>query len=163
MTVTTHYGSLVGAIKQSAVYQQVDSAYESAVDQVIVRDTITLAAAPVNDLVQVAVNIGWDSILDPDGCKVHWAALGGGSELSFGDLNYPAALDAAFATNAAGSQTLLSAIGIGSYYQPLWQQLGFASLAAAQAISQQATLVFTVLGAAATGVVTWQLKGQLRE
>ncbi|MGH6971050.1 MAG: hypothetical protein ACREEQ_05505, partial [Caulobacteraceae bacterium] len=148
-----HFGSLVGTPSQSSPLTLVDNAYARCPMDVIVRDTIALAAAPVADTIQAAV-VGWDTVLDPDDCFLHTSGLGAGVTLSFGAAGFATALDDAVAVNAAGNVNLCSALGIGSYYQPLWQALGYASLAAAKAVANQCELLFTLAGAAATGTVT---------
>jgi hypothetical protein len=126
------YGSLVGAVKQTVPVQLVDQAYERIGQEVLVRDTITLAAAAIGDTFQCAV-LGWETVLDPFDCYTSNAALGATTTLSLGDVTFPTALDNAVATNAAAQKQACSAVGIGNYGQPLWQLLGYASLAAAKA------------------------------
>lgn len=161
--MTKHYGALVGTPKQSSPIIPVDNAYERVFDETIVRDLFTNAAATNNaDTLQVAV-LGWDSVLDPDECKAHWTAGGAGCTLSFGDAAHPTALDNAVDIHLAGSAALLSAITIPNYFQPLWQLLGYATLAAAQAVSTQCELLFTIGGANfAAGTLTWRLRGVRR-
>jgi hypothetical protein len=161
--MTKLYGSLVGAIKQISPMQPVDNAYERNNDAILVRDTITLAAAAAATTIQAIVGLGWESVLHPPGCYVANGALGAGVTISLGDVTYPAALAAATAVNAAGTTLSgLPAVTIGNYWQPLWQQLGYASLTAAKAVGPQAELLFTIAGAAATGILTWQLSGVRR-
>ena len=165
MTVVTHYGALVGTPKQASPMTPVDSAYERSFDEVIVRDTFVCNATPQNDLIEAVQNLGWESVLSPSGCKAYWGALGTSVTFSLGDVTYPAGLDSAVAAATAGSATLLSAIAIANYYKPLWQLLGYASLAAAQAVGKQCTLFFTIGGAATAGSnqsFTWELKGARR-
>ena len=150
------YGIYVGTPKQTAPMQPVDHAYERIEEQVIVRDSITLAAA-INDVVQAAV-VGWETIIDP-GSKAYFAALGAGSEYDFGDITYPTALDSAVATSAAGSANLLSAVTAGNLFQPIWQMLGYATLAAALAVGPQCELLFKIVGGAAAGAFSWKLTG----
>lgn len=159
-----HYGTFVGAVKQLAPVQPVDNAFERVKDEVIVRDLFTNAAATAqNDTIQVAVNLGWETILDPDGCKAHWTAGGAGCTLSLGDATHPTALDNAVDISAAGSANLLSAITKPNYYLPLWQALGYATLAAAKAVALQCELIFTIGGAVfAAGTITWKLVGVRR-
>lgn len=159
--MTKRYGSLVGTPKQAAPIVLVDMAYERVNLEVLVRDTITLAAAPIADTIQVCV-LGWESVLSPYDCFISNGALGASTTISFGDVTYPAALDAAFSTVAAAQKQALSAVAIGSYFLPLWQTLGYASLAAAKAVGSQCELLFTIGGGAATGVITWEMAGVRR-
>lgn len=160
--MTKRYGSLVGSVKQNVPFRPVDSAFENGKDMILVRDTILLAAAPIADTISLGV-FGWESVLDPVGCDVYFDALGAASTLSVGDVTYPAALAAATDTHtAAGSMKALKTITIGNWFQPLWQQLGYASLAAAKAVGNQCELLATIAGGAATGNVTWQFKGARR-
>lgn len=157
-----HYGSLVGAILQLARPRQVDEAFQNTKDVVIVRDTALLAAAPVADTIQLGT-MGWETVLDPITCDVYFDALGANSTLSVGDVTYPAALCAATDTHtAAGSVKVCKSITIGNYFQPLWQLLGYADLPTAQKVGKQCELLATIAGGAATGNVTWQLKGARR-
>lgn len=160
--MTTRYGSLVGTPLQSTPPKPADATLIRTKDAIIVRDTIVLAAAPVADVISLS-KLGWESVLDPDGCKMWFDALGANSTLSIGDVTYPAALAAATDTHtAAGNLNMLKTLTIGTYFQPLWQQLGYATLAAAQLIGSRCELLATVAGGAVTGNVTWQLKGQRR-
>lgn len=158
--MTKRYGSLVGAVKQLAPMRPVDNAFENNGD-VLVRDTITLAAAPIADTISLGI-MGWESVLDPFDSDVNFDALGAGTTLSIGDVTFPAALAAATATNAAGTLKPLKTIANANYFQPLWQLLGYATLAAAKAVANQCELLATIAGGAATGVVTWQFKGVRR-
>jgi hypothetical protein len=101
-------------------------------------------------------------VIDPFESFVTFGALGASTTLGLGDATFPAALDSAVSTAAAAQKQILSAITIGNYFQPLWSLLGYASLAAAQKVGTQCELLFTIGGAAATGVVTWSLKGERR-
>lgn len=161
--MTKRYGALVGATKQnfiSGVGGLVDSYFERNNVALLVLDTITLAAAPVADTIQAIVGLGWESMLLPASCKIWNGALGAGVLLSLGDITYPNALINAQAASGAGSTlTGLSNVSIASYGQPLWAMLGYASLAAAKAVGPQAELIFTISGAAATGVLTWEFSG----
>ncbi|HEY1448851.1 MAG TPA: hypothetical protein VGF33_09960 [Caulobacteraceae bacterium] len=162
--MTLRFGSLAGAPSQAGVYTQIDAAYFDSITKTVVRDTITLAAAPAADTILAcpAGGLGWESILDPDECWAHWSALGAGVTVSLGDATFPTALDNLVAMAAAGKANLLSAVTPPNYYLPLWQQLGYATLAAALAVAKQPTLIFTTSGAAATGTLTWRLEGSPR-
>lgn len=159
--MTKRYGSLVGAVIQGFPRQNVDMALKDTVDKIMVRDTVLLAAAPIADVISLGF-FGWESVLDPLYCDLAFDALGAGSTLSIGDVTFPAALAAATATNAAGALKPLKTITIANYFQPLWQLLGYASLAAAQAIGTKCELLATIAGGAATGNVTWQFRGSPR-
>ena len=63
-------------------------------------------------------------------------------------------------TSAGQTASGLPAVSIANYYQPLWAQLGYASLAAAKLVGLQCELLFTLAGAAATGVLTWRFAGR---
>lgn len=158
--MTKRYGILVGAVKQLAPMRPVDNAFENNGD-VIVRDVITLAAAPIADTISLGI-MGWESVLDPADCDMNWDALGAGVTLSVGDVTFPAALAAATAANAAGSLKPLKTITNANFYQPLWSLLGYATLAAAKLVGNQCELLATIAGGAATGVVNWQFKGVRR-
>ncbi len=160
--MTKRYGTLVGTPKQTFPTGIVDMGLENGTDSILVRDRIVLAAAPIADTISLGV-FGWDSIIDPIASDVYFDALGANTTLSVGDVSFPAALAAATDTHtAAGSLKVLKTITIGNWYQPLWQTLGYATLAAAKAIGAQCELLATIAGGAATGNVAWQLKGQRR-
>lgn len=159
--MTKRYGSLVGAVKQLVPMRPVDTAFENGKDMILVRDTVLLAAAPIADTIQLAI-VGWETVIDPVTSDIYFDALGAGTTLSVGDVTYPAALGAATATNAAGSMKALKTITIGNWFQPVWQQLGYASLAAAKLVGNQCELLGTIAGGAATGNVSWQFKGARR-
>jgi hypothetical protein len=160
--MTKRYGALVGAVTQQVPAVPVDMAFKDTSDHILVRDQILLAAAPIADTISLGI-FGWETVLDPVACDVYFDALGANSTLSIGDVNYPAALAAATDTHtAAGSVKALKTITIGNWFQPLWQQLGYASLAAARLVETQCELLATIAGGAATGNVVWQFKGQKR-
>jgi hypothetical protein len=158
--MTKRYGSLVGAVKQLATFRPTDMAYEKTTDHVLVRDTILLAAAAIADTISLGF-FGWETMLNPKG-DIWFDALGASTTLSVGDVTHNAALAAATSTAAAGSFNVSKTITIDKYFQPLWQQLGYADLKTAQAVGQNCELLATIAGAAATGNVTWQFTGQPR-
>lgn len=159
------YGSLVGTPLSTLTLGPrpvpIKSGLSRATDHVIVRDTILLAAAAVATVISLGF-CGWDSIVDPDVSTLHNDALGAGVTLAIGDVSFPAALAAATVCTAAGSFSMMKTITIGNYFQPIWQQLGYATRAAAILIGPQAEILATIGVGAATGNVTWQLKGQSR-
>ena len=158
------YGVLVGTPLQTIPVVQVDKTFIRTNQEIIVRDTIALAAAAINDTVQASV-LGWESVLDPFECLVNFANLGATTTMSFGDVTFPAALDAAIVTSAASLPVgvqLLSAVPIANYWQPLWSLLGYATLAAAQKVGLQCELLFRTNVAPMTGQVTWRLCGERR-
>ena len=159
--MTKHLGTFVGTPRASSPLTPVDNAYERNHDEVIVRDIYTNASATTfTDTIQAAV-LGWDSVLDWDGSKVHWTAGGGSTTtLSLGDVTFPNGLDNAVDTHAAGSASLGSAVTVPNYGLPLWQALGYATLAAAKAVGRQCELLFTVNTANfAAGTIYWKLVG----
>lgn len=158
-----HLGAFVGTPRASAPLTPVDAAYERVMDETIVRDIWTNAAATAqNDTIQAAV-VGWDTVIDWDNSVVHFTAGGAGCTLSLGDATHPTALDNAVAINAAGKANLGSAVTVPNSYLPLWQQLGYASLAAAKAVALQCELLFTIGGAVfAAGSIAFQLQGVRR-
>jgi hypothetical protein len=159
--MTLRTGSLYGTPITSYPPIPVDKAYSRTNQEILVRDTITLAAAPAADTV-LALITGWETVLDIYDCFWSSAALGAGVTLSLGDATYPTALDNAVASNAAQQKQAGSAVTFGNYGKPLWALLGYASLAAAQAVAAQCTLLFTIGGAAATGVLSWRFAGERR-
>lgn len=162
------YGIYVGTPKQASPFTPVDDCYERSYDEIIVRDTIVLNTTVNGTIIQAARDVGWDTVLDP-GCKFYNDALGAAVTLSFGVAGFTTALDNAVDVHLAtaiGGVGLLSAISFGNYYQPLWQMVGYASLAAAQLVSPQAELIFTLGGAntaAANRSLTWKLIGARRK
>ena len=160
--MTKRYGSLVGALKQLVPIKPIPMALENSTDRILARDTILLAAAPIADTISLGF-FGWESVLDPTSCDLYFDALGANSTVSVGDVTNPAALAAATDTHtAAGSLKMLKTITIGNWFQPLWQQLGYATLAAAKLVGTNCELLATIAGGAATGNVSWQIKGSVR-
>lgn len=157
------YGSLVGAPGQLNPPRLADMGFGHVRDEILVRDTIELAAIAAADTVSLCV-LGWESVLDPPGCIFFCDDLGTGGTVSIGDVTYPAALAATVNTDSAalGSTNMCSAVDIANYFKPLWQMLGYATLAAAKLVGAQCELLMTRNAAPATGTVTWQLKGQRR-
>ncbi|BBF79917.1 hypothetical protein EM6_0494 [Asticcacaulis excentricus] len=125
-------------------------------------DSVELAAAPVADRIFLG-NFLLEAILDPYGSDYSYDALGASTTLSIGDTANPAALAAAASTASAGTRKIMASVGIEKYPMPLWQVLGYASLEAAIAAQSRkngtVNLYATIGGAAATGTVTWQIKG----
>jgi hypothetical protein len=162
--MTVYYGSLVGTPTQNTIPPQLsDMAYSRTNQEILIRDTVTLAAAAIGSQIWAGL-MGWESVLDPFDCLISNAALGASTTFSFGDgsASYYNGLDSAVSTSSAAQKQLLSAVSIGNYFQPLWANLGYASLAAAVATAPQCALFFQIGGAAATGVVTWRLAGARR-
>lgn len=156
------YGSLVGAVKQLTPFQPVDAAFENTKDRVLVRDTVELAAA-AGDTVQLAI-LGWETVLDPNGCVFACDDLGVGGTISIGDVTHPTALANAVDTDTAAlkATNMLSAVDIANWFKPLWATLGYATLAAAQAVGSKCELLLTRNTAAGAGTVSWQIKGNSR-
>lgn len=160
--MTTRYGSLIGTKKQASPPQPVPALYENGKDQIIARDTVLLAAAPIADVIELVHNLPWESVLSPNS-TLWFDNLGANTTLSIGDATHPAALAAATDTHtAAGSMLVTKTLTIQNYFAPLWQALGYASLAAAKATAGSCQLIATIAGGAATGNVTWQISGQRR-
>lgn len=157
-------GVLLGTPKNAVPPVSIPNTYENGRQQVIARDRITLAAAAILDQIELARNIPWETVLDVHQCQFSFAALGAGSTLSIGDGGAnPAALSAAIATAVATKGVdALSAVAIANHHKPLWGLFGYASLAAARAVTPACTLYARVGGAAATGLVTWQFMGVRR-
>ncbi len=152
------FGSLVGTPRQAN--HLVGMGYEKCTDHIIVRDKVLLAAAAA-DTVQCCL-VGWESILSP-GSKFWFDDLGTGGTVSLGDVTYPNALANAVNTDsAAGSSDALAAVAPANYFKPLWQMLGYATLAAAQAVGAQCEMLFTRNTAAGAGNMAWQITGQPR-
>lgn len=160
--MTIRYGSLVGALKQLVPPTSVPATRENGTDHVIIRDTVELAAAPIADAIEVCHQLPWETVLSPTGCTLFFDALGASTTLSIGDATHPAALAVATSTVAAGSLNMLKTVDIADYYKPLWQLLGWGSLALAKASAPSCQLLATIAGGAATGTVTWAMFGQRR-
>jgi hypothetical protein len=161
--MTKHYGTFVGTPKQSSPPTPVDMGYERSFDETIVRDVYTNAGATAfTDTISAAI-VGWDTLLDYDDCRAHWTAGGAGCTLSFGSAGFPNALDNAVDIHLAGAASLGSAITVPNYWRPVWQDLGYATLAAAKLVANQCELIFTINTANfAAGSLTWRLKGSRR-
>lgn len=157
------YGSLVGTpLYNTTPPRQSDMGLTRAKNEVIVRDTVELAAAAA-DTVSLC-KLGWESIIDPFGSLWSCDDLGTGGTIKIGDVTYPAALASAVNTDSAAlaNQSLVSAVDIANYFKPLWAMLGYATLAAAQAVGSQCELLLTRNTAAGAGTITWQILGSRR-
>lgn len=154
------FGSIVGAVL-SAVQSTplVSIAHRRGTDQVIIRDTIELAAAAA-DQVSLCI-VDWETVINPLQSTFWFDDLGTGNTVSIGHASFPNALcNAQDTSTAAGSALIMKSVDIANYFKPLWQQLGFATLAAARAVSKQCELIATINSAAATATLTWQIVGQ---
>ena len=159
-----HYGQYVGTVKQTSPFQPVDNFFERCANEVLGRDVYTNAGVTADgDTIELVEQLGWETILDPDECWLWNTAGGAGCTLSIGDAANPAVLANAISIAAAspvGGEKMLQAVGVASFYQPLWQLLGYASLAAAKQVASNAQLIATIGGAAfAAGSIAWKLEG----
>lgn len=157
--MATHYGTLVGVARNPATVRpsQTSSAHSRGTDHVLVRDTVELAAAAANDLVSLAV-LPSNTVLDPDGCIAWFDDLGTGVTMDVGDTtNVDGLTDGQDVAAAAGSFNLMKSVDVADYFKPLWQILGMS-----EDPGGTIELFAKVLGAAATGTLTWQIKGQAR-
>lgn len=157
--MTMRYGSLVGQAYNpaNATPTPVGFGLERGTDHVLFRDVIELSAAPANDTIFLG-KYPSNTILDPDGCVCWHDDLGTGVTMDVGDSsNADGLVDGQDVATAAGSFSLLKTVGIESYFKPLWAQLGYASDPGGLI-----ELYGTILGAAATGTVTVQIKGVTR-
>lgn len=157
--MTMRYGSLVGHAYSgaSAVATPTSSAHENGTDHIIARDTIELAAAPANDTIFLA-RVPSNTVLDPDECRVWFDDLGTSVTMDVGDSsNVDGLADGVDVATAAGSFNLMVTVNIADFFKPVWQQLGYAADPGGYL-----DLYATILGAAATGTVSWQIKGQAR-
>lgn len=153
------YGSLVGQGYNPAnsAAKPVGFGLEKATNHVLIRDTIELAAAAINDTIFMG-KYPSNTILDPDACKVWFDDLGTSVTLDIGDVNDPDGLVAAQdVATAAGSASAMKTVDIANYFKPLWAQLGYA-----KDPGGLIELYATIKGAAATGTLSWQLKGSPR-
>ena len=162
--MATFFGVLLGTPKNAVPPVSIPNTFENGRQQVIARDRITLAAAAIADLVEMARNIPWETVLDVHQCQFSFAALGAGSTVSIGDgATNPAALSAAISTAVATKGVdALAAVAIANHHKPLWQLFGYATLAAARAVTPACTIYAKIGGAAATGLMTWQFMGVRR-
>ncbi len=157
--MTMRYGSLVGIAYSgaSAVALATSSAHEKGTDHILIRDRVELAAAPANDTIWLG-KFPSNTVLDPDGCIAWFDDLGVGITMDVGDSSIVDGLtDGQDVAAAAGSFNLMKTVDIADYFKPLWQQLGYAADPGGFI-----TLYATILGAAATGTFSWQMKGQAR-
>jgi hypothetical protein len=154
------YGSLVGAVRQSVPPRPVDKAFADGTDALIVRDKIVLTAVTVGTPISLGL-VGWDAIIEPVTSVTTYGALGAGVTFSLGDVTFPNALANGVPASSAGNTGIVSA-SWPNIYVPLWQQLGYASLAAAQAVGPKCELLMTIGGAAASGPVAWVIQGAPR-
>lgn len=137
----------------------VSPAYKGGGDQVLIRDTVEVAAA-ANDFISLG-KVSWESVINPHTSKFYFDDLGTGCTLSIGDVTYATALcSAQDVATAAGSADVMKSVDIANYFKPLWQVLGYASLAAAKLIGSRCELLAKVNTAAAAGTLSWQIMGR---
>jgi hypothetical protein len=161
--MTTYYGSKVGTLKQATRPTPIPSVFERGTDHILCRDTIELAAA-AGSLVELAV-LPWETVISPSS-RLWFDDLGSAQTFDIGDVTYPTALvsgtDTGTAASGADGVAFLKSVDIANYFKPLWEMLGYASLAAAKLIGAQCQLLGRVNTNTATGTVTWQISGQAR-
>lgn len=157
--MTQRFGSLVGQAYNpaNATPKQVAFGLEKATNHVLIRDTIELTAAPINDTIWLG-KFPSNTVLDPAGCMVWFDDLGTSVTLDIGDVNDPDGLTAAQdVATAAGSFNAMKTVGVENYFKPLWALLGYASDPGGLL-----ELIGTIKGGAATGTVSWQFHGSPR-
>lgn len=159
------FGELVGIAYSgtSAVAKATNHAHEKGTDNILRRDRIVLAAAPVNDTISLG-KFGSNCYLDPEACIIRHDDLGATTTLDIGReaIGAVAAAPQAFiaaqdVSTAAGTFNLFKSIPIQNYFKPLWQVLGLASDPGGEI-----ELIATVKSSAATGNLVWSFKGQNR-
>lgn len=159
--MTKFLGSLIGTPKAAVPASPIPNYLQDSKDWVLARDTIELAAS-ATDTVQAAL-LPWETVLNPYTCDASFDDLGTGTTLSLGDITYPNALcNATDVATAAGTIKAMKSVDIANYFKPLWQTLGYATLAAAQAVGAQCELLWKINTAAAAGTLSWQLMGTKR-
>ena len=160
--MTDRYGSFRGTLlQQTQPSRQPIGALGGEFIQRMALDSVELAAAPIADRIWLGRFL-LEAIPDAYASDISYDALGASTTLSIGDATNPAALAAAASTSSAGTRKVFASVDIASYPQPLWKMLGYASLEAAEAANRKRGMVdlwATIGGAAATGTVTWQIKG----
>jgi hypothetical protein len=113
-----------------------------------------------NDTVSLG-ELDWDTFLDPALSIVEFSDFGTSVTLDIGDVTSPSALcaDLDIAT-AAGTANPLRSVSIANRRLPLWQMLGYASLAAAKAVGSRCELLASFKDAnPASGTLGWTLYG----
>lgn len=123
----------------------------------VVSDTVTLAAAQINDIINLG-SVHYKSRIDKLS-TLAYANLGASTTLKVGRPGSDAVLSAAAATTSAGERSLISAVTIDKRASPAWEQLGYASEAAALAAYSDGMipLIATLGGGAGTGIVQWDI------
>lgn len=154
------YGLYVDTLLRAAPPKQAPAARAGGHISQLRLDTAELVAAAAADIVSLGF-YKWETLLSPDS-KVYYDALGTGVTLKIGDATDDDKLAVAAAASSAGSRSLIASIAIENYGKPLWDMLGYASLAAAKAVnSAGCELLLTVAAVSTTadGTVTWDIKG----
>lgn len=157
--MTMRYGALAGQAYNPAntTPKPVGFGLERGTDHVLIRDVIELSAAAANDTIFLG-KFPSNTVLDPDGCICWFDDLGTGVTVDVGDSsNADGLVDGQDVASAAGSFSLLKTVDVANYFKPLWAQLGYTSDPGGLL-----ELYATILGAAATGTVAWQIKGVTR-
>lgn len=158
--MTTYYGALVGTPRNATPPQPIPQIYKGSDDVVLVRDRIELNAVAAS-VVELAL-LPWNTIIDPYNSDFSFDDLGAGAvTFSIGDVTYPTAFCNATDVNAAaGTAKVMKSVDIANYFKPLWQVLGYATLAAAKLVAAQCTLIGTVNAATGAGTLVWQIRGK---
>lgn len=153
-----------GTAKNTTPPTPISSALENGKDQVIARDRIELSSAAIGDLVEFARNVPWETVLNPYSSSFSFDDLGTSVTLSIGDgdTKSTALCNAQDVATAAGEARIMKSVDIANYFKPLWAVMGYASLAAAKAVTPACTLWGKIAGGTATGTLVWQIVGQRR-
>lgn len=122
-------------------------------------DYVTVDAAQ-NDTISLGF-FDWDTLLDPELSVVEFTDLGTSVTMDIGDVTDPDALVAAQdVAAAAGTCNLLKSVTIANRRKPLWEMLGYATLAAAKLVGARAELLATLEAAdPASGTIGWTIYG----
>jgi hypothetical protein len=162
--MATFYGALVGTPKNATPPTPVPNTLENGKDSIIVRDRIELSAAAIGDLIELARDVPWETVIDPYNSDFSFDDLGTSVTMSIGDggTYFNALCSAQDVATAAGTAKICKSVDIANYYKPLWQVLGYSTLAAAKAVAASCDIYAKIAGGAATGTFVWQIRGQRR-
>ncbi len=128
----------------------------------LAHDFVTVDAAQ-NDTIQLGF-FDWDTLLDPTLSVVEFTDLGTSVTMDIGDVTYENALCAAQdVSSAAGTINPLRSVTIANRRRPLWEMLGYATLAAAKLIGPRCELLAKLEGANPdSGTIGWTIYGSPR-
>lgn len=161
MVATTVYGDYAPVRAAGAASKLAPSGYMRCDVLSLTSDHVQLAIGVDIASVIVLGDIKWDAIPIAHLSTFTYDAAGAAVTVTVGDANFPAAFVNGQTLVAAGSTGLMAAVDRSLFGKPLWQVLGYASLATAQKYRESCRLQMTTAAqvVAALTDIFWFLGG----